>query len=269
VLQADDLPEGAVAVSSDIVEVDYAGNVISKQLPFDLSMDLLIRLRDRFKVKGALIDATLGGELRLLQKPRRPLQMFGSLNVVGGEVRAYQQSLRITRGSASFTGRPDNPLVNVRALRTIANDNVKVGVEVQGTLDEMRLEVFSDPVMSQGEAMSYLVRGRGLDASTGADGAALALSLASTVVNRSTIVSELNRIPGISDLSFGAEGSEDDTAATVSGFIGNRIYLSYGVGVYEPINVLTARFYLRTRLWLEVVSRLENSVDLYYSFDID
>jgi autotransporter translocation and assembly factor TamB len=89
------------------------------------------------------------------------------------------------------------------------------------------------------------------------------------VVNRSTIVSELNRIPGISDLSFGAEGSEDDTAATVSGFIGNRIYLSYGVGVYEPINVLTARFYLRTRLWLEVVSRLENSVDLYYSFDID
>jgi len=35
-----------------------------------------------------------------------------------------------------------------------------------------------------------------------------------------------------------------------------------------PINVLTARYYLRSRLWLEVVSSLENSMDLYYSFEI-
>ena len=48
-----------------------------------------------------------------------------------------------------------------------------------------------------------------------------------------------------------------------------KLYLSYGIGLYEPINVITARFYLKARLWLEVVSRLENSVDLYYSWDID
>ena len=89
------------------------------------------------------------------------------------------------------------------------------------------------------------------------------------MINRTTLVSELNRIPGVNNVSFGADGSNDDTAATVSGFIGDRIYLSYGVGIYEPINVLIARIYLRTRLWLEVVSRLENSVDLYYAFDID
>ena len=123
--------------------------------------------------------------------------------------------------------------------------------------------------MSDGEAMSYLVRGRGPDSSTGEDGTALALSVASGVINRSTLVTELNRIPGVSNVSFGSEGTEDDTAATVSGFVADRIYLSYGVGVYEPVNVLIARLYLRTRLWLEAVSRLENSVDLYYSFDID
>jgi translocation and assembly module TamB len=97
----------------------------------------------------------------------------------------------------------------------------------------------------------------------------MALSLGAGLVNRSAIVSELNQIPGVSNIQFGAEGSEEDTAATVSGYIGEKLYLSYGIGLYEPINVITARFYLKTRLWLEVVSRLENSVDLYYSWDID
>ena len=131
------------------------------------------------------------------------------------------------------------------------------------------MEVYSEPAMSEAEAMSYLLRGRGLDTGAGADGTAMAVSMAGGVLNRSTIVSELNRIPGVSNIEFGAESTEDDTAATLSGYIGGRIYLSYGVGLYEPINVLTTRLYLRPRLWLEVVSRLENSVDLYYSFDIE
>jgi autotransporter translocation and assembly factor TamB len=268
-LEPEVLPEGSVSVSADVVEVDYQGNVIRRQLPFDVDMDIRILVENRFKVRSSLMLATLGGKLHVLQRPGQPLQLFGTLNVIGGEVRAYQQQLQIQRGSLSFTGRPDNPSLNVRAVRNIAGSNVMVGMQVRGSYEALTLQVFSEPHMSQGEAMSYLIRGRGLDASAGEDGTALALSVASGVVNRSTLVSELNRIPGVSDVSFGAEGSAEDTAATVSGYIGSRIYLSYGLGVYEPINVLIARLYLRTRLWLEVVSRLENSVDLYYAFDID
>jgi autotransporter translocation and assembly factor TamB len=268
-LEFEQLPEGSVAVSADVVEVDYAGNVIREELPFDISMDVRVAIQNRFKVAGSLLQTTLGGELHLLQRPGRPLRLFGNLNTVGGELRAYQQRLQIKRGIISFTGPPGNPLLDVRAQRNISSSGVTVGVQVRGPLEEdLTLEVYSDPAMSQGEAMSYLVRGRGLDAGAGADGTAMALSVAGGVVNRSTIVSELNRIPGVSNVEFGAEGSEDDTAATVSGYVGGRIYLSYGFGLYEPINVMTARLYLRPRLWLEVVSRLENSVDLYYSFDI-
>ena len=108
-----------------------------------------------------------------------------------------------------------------------------------------------------------------MDVGAGSDGAALALTLASGVVNRSSLVSELNSIPGVNNIAFGAQGTENDTAATLSGYIGERIYLSYGIGFYEPINVLTARFYFRSRIWLEIVSSLENSIDLYYSFDIE
>jgi autotransporter translocation and assembly factor TamB len=268
-LEPEVLPEGSVAVSSDIVEVDYAGNVIREQLPFDIDMDVNVTVENRFRVQSSLAVATLGGELRLLQRAGQPLQLFGTLSLVSGEVRAYQQQLRIQRGTLAFSGRPDNPSINVRAVRRISGSNVVVGMQVLGTYDALSLEVFSEPEMSEGEKMSYLVRGRGLDSGAGEDGTALALSVASGVVNSTTLVSELNRIPGVSNVSFGADGSAEDTAATLSGYIGERIYLAYGIGVYEPINVLIARLYLRTRLWLEVVSRLENSIDLYYAFDID
>lgn len=268
-LEHEELPAGSVDVSSDVVEVDYAGNVITAKSAVATSMDVLLRIRDRFKVVGSNIDATVGGDLQLLQARGRPIQVFGNLNVLGGEVRAYEQHLRIRRGVVAFSGTPDNPELDVRAQRDFTRENISVGVVVRGTLEQPAIEFYSDPVMSQSETLSWLVRGRGLDAGTGADGTAMALSLGAGLVNRSAIVSELNQIPGLSNIQFGAEGSEEDTAATVSGYIGERLYLSYGVGLYEPINVITARFYLKTRLWLEVVSRLENSVDLYYSWDID
>lgn len=268
-LEPEELPEGSVTVSEDVVEVDYTGQPISERLPFDMAMDVRVLVENKFTIRSSNMFATLGGELRLLQRRREPLQLFGNLNIIGGEIRAYQQQLVIRRGTFNFSGRPDNPSLNVRAERRISGSNVTVGIQVTGSYDALSLQVISEPAMSQGEAMSYLVRGRGLDASAGEDGTAMALSVATGVVNRSTLVSELNRIPGVSNVSFGAEGTADDTAATVSGYLGDRIYLAYGVGVYEPINVVIARLYLSTRLWLEVVSRLENSLDLYYAFDID
>ncbi|CAA0118336.1 Translocation and assembly module subunit TamB [Halioglobus japonicus] len=269
-LEIEELPEGSVALSSSVVEVNSAGEVIREQLPFKVRMNVQIHIENRLRVTGSMVETRLGGDLRLQQRPGQPLQLFGSLNTDGGEFRAYQARLQIKRGSISFTGPPDNPAVNVRAERRINNSDVTVGVHVQGPLqDNLQLDIYSDPSMGQAETMSYLIRGRGIDAGAGVDGTTAALSLASGVVNRSELVNELNRIPGLSHVEFGAEGSETDATATVSGYFGERLYLSYGVGVYEPVNVLTTRFYFRTRLWLEVVSSIENSVDLYYSFDID
>ena len=268
-LEHEQLPEGSVDVSSDAVEVDYAGNVLREERPFDLTMDVDVKIEDRFRVIGTNIDTTVGGDLRLRQRSREPLELFGNLTVIGGELRAYGQSLKIKRGTVSFAGAADNPQLNLRADRQITLEDIEVGIRVIGPLEEPELEIYSNPTMSQTEALSYLLRGRGLDAGAGGDGAAVALSMGTSIVNQSGITDSLNKIPGVNNIGFGAEGSADETAATVSGYIGERIYVSYGVGVYEPINILTARLYLQARLWLEVVSRLENSIDVYYSFDID
>ncbi|MCB1705336.1 MAG: translocation/assembly module TamB domain-containing protein [Halioglobus sp.] len=269
-LEIEALPEGGVALSPSVVEVNPDGSAINEQLPFDVRMNVQIHIDDRLQLVAPNLQTHLGGDLDIRQRPGQPMQVFGNLGAVGGEFRAYQARLQIKRGSLNFTGPPTNPTVDVRAERHISSGDVTVGVSVQGPLqDELQLDVYSQPSMSQADAMSYLVRGRGMDAGAGLDGTSLALSLASGVVNRSELVTELNRIPGLSNVSFGAQGTESDTAATISGYLGERLYLSYGVGIYEPVNVLTTRFYFRSRLWLEVVSSIENSLDLYYSFDID
>ena len=269
-VQIEELPQDSVSISTSVVEVDYAGNVLQQKLPFETSMNVKIVIKDKFKVSGSLFKTTLGGDLSARQRPGHPLELFGNLRTIGGEMSAFQSHLKIRRGTLNFSGPPASPSLDLRAERDITAGNITVGVHVQGSLGEdLELDVYSDPVMSQPNAMSYLLRGRAMDVGAESDGAALALSLASGVVNRSSLVSDLNSIPGVNNIAFGAEGSESDTAATLSGYIGNRIYLSYGVGFYEPINVLTARFYFRSRIWLEIVSSLENSVDLYYSFDIE
>ncbi|MFV8816621.1 translocation/assembly module TamB domain-containing protein [Haliea sp. E17] len=268
-LRHEELPEGGVALSPDVVEVDTAGNVVAESQPFQLRTDLSISIAEKFAVRGKNIQAVLGGTLQLEQQPSTPTQLFGSLNIAGGELNAYRQRLEIRRGTVDFSGPAQNPTLDVSAERRIRADNVTVGAHVYGPLESPQLDIYSDPPMSQSEAMSYLIRGRGLDAGAGADGAALALSVGADVVNQSGIVEGLNRLPLINNVAFGSSGEEDETAATVGGYLGDRIYLSYGVGLYEPINEFTARLYLQSRLWLEVVSRLENSVDLYYSFDIN
>ncbi|KJT16174.1 translocation/assembly module TamB domain-containing protein, partial [Salmonella enterica] len=51
-------------------------------------------------------------------------------------------------------------------------DDVIAGVRVTGTADEPKAEIFSDPAMPQAEALSYLLRGQGLD-SNQSDSAAM------------------------------------------------------------------------------------------------
>ena len=53
-------------------------------------------------------------------------------------------------------------MLNIEAIRNpdATEDDVIAGVRVTGSADQPKAEIFSDPVMSQQEALSYLLRGR-------------------------------------------------------------------------------------------------------------
>ncbi len=267
----EELPPGSVGLSDDVVVIDYRADAVDKGPPMDIELDINVNIDERFRIAGSKLNANVGGMLSLIQRPRLPLELFGNLNVLGGELEIFGQRLLVRRGTVSFTGPPESPELNLRAERSITADNVTAGVSVRGPADALQIEIYSNPTMPQTEALSYLSRGRGLDsgAGGGVDAAAVAVSLGMGAINRSRVIDGLERLPGVSSVEFGTGQVDTETTATVSGYLGERIYLSYGIGLNEPVSVLTGRLYLQTRLWLEMVSALENSLDIYYSFDID
>ena len=259
------LGEG-VAVSNDVVRIDQP---LSQPRRFDLDVDVRALIDAGFTLRSKQLEATLAGDLRLMAEPGRSPQLFGELQVLGGVLRAYGQGLRLERGRVGFAGDPLNPGLDLSAVRDIRGEQLTVGVRATGSLEEPVLTLFSEPNRSERETLSYLLRGRGPDAGAGADGTAMALALGASAINQTGLLDSLNAVPGLSQVTLGAEGAEGEMAATISAYVGDRLFLSYGMGIYEPVNALTARLYLRSRLWLEVVSRLENSFDLYYRFERD
>ena len=256
--------EEGIALSRDIVRVDDDSE---RDRRFDLSVALAARVEPGFTLRTKEVEATLSGDLRYAASNGEPPALYGDLQVLGGELRVYGQNLRLSNGTVGFVGDPLNPSVRLAAEREIRGEDLRVGFRVSGKLEEPVLQLYSEPQRSERETLSYLLRGRGPDAGAALDATALALSLGTTAVNQTGVLRSLDSIPGVSGVTLGAENWDDDMAATLSAYVGERLYLSYGVGIYEPVNALTARLYLQSRLWLEVVSRLENSIDLYYRFD--
>ncbi|WP_169338308.1 translocation/assembly module TamB domain-containing protein [Colwellia piezophila] len=264
------LPQGSIKLSDDVIFIDDQGKELFKQRSgIVLKTDVSLNIAKAFTVSGQGLESNLFGQLQITQQPSKPLQLFGNIQSENGTYQAYGQKLTIEKGEISFNGPLTNPYFNLRASRHIKSEDIEVGLKITGLADALDIQLFSTPTMEAPEMLSYLARGRGLDSGGGSSTAAASMLIGFGVTNSVGIIDQLEKVPLISNIAVDTEGEGDTTQATISGYIGERVYLKYGIGVYEPINELTVRLYLLNRLWLEVVSGIEKSSDLYYSFDID
>lgn len=264
------LPEGSVSLSDDVIIIDQHGKAVIKESSgFDIKTDIRVNIAKAFKISGQGLQSHLFGELQISQQEKQPFQLFGRIQSDDGTFEAYGQKLQIEKGEITFNGPIENPYLNLRAGRHIKAEDIDVGILITGLADALDMQLFSSPTMEMPEMLSYLVRGRSLDAGTSDSTAAASLLVGFGVTNSAGLFEQLEKIPFISNIAVDTDGEGNQTQATVSGYVGNNVYLKYGIGVYEPINELTVRMYLLNRFWLEIISGIEQSTDLYYSFDID
>jgi translocation and assembly module TamB len=264
------LPQGSIDLSEDVIIINDLGNEILKnKSTLAINTNISLNIAKKFTVSGQGLESNLFGQLQVTQQQSNPLQLFGNIQSTNGTYQAYGQKLTIDKGELTFNGPLNNPYFNLRAGRHIKAEDIKVGLKITGLADSLDMELFSTPTMEAPEMLSYLARGRGLDSGGGSSTAAASMLIGFGVTNSVGLFDQIEKIPLISNISVDTEGEGDTTQATISGYVGNRVYLKYGIGVYEPINELTVRLYLLNRLWLEVVSGIEQSSDIYYSFDID
>ncbi|MET0331689.1 MAG: translocation/assembly module TamB domain-containing protein, partial [Dyella sp.] len=165
---------GAIKASPDVVIVDEKQQEQAReQLP--ISATVKLDLGNKTHLVGMGLDGRLRGLLTIIERPGRATAGQGQISV-DGTYKAYGQNLSIETGQLLFASTPiDNPGLNIRAIRKLnptstIDDGQKVGLYVSGTAQRPVLTVFSEPVMEQSDALSYLVTGKPLSQVRGGEG---------------------------------------------------------------------------------------------------
>ena len=257
-----ELPPSTVKLSPDAVIV---GEEAEQRSGIPLRMDISVVVgQEELSFSGFGLTAQVAGDVHIGDN----LDTRGELSLNNGRYRAYGQRLTIRRARLLFVGPIDQPFLDVEAIRKV--DDVVAGLRISGSADAPRTQIFSEPAMSQEQALSYLVLGRPLGGGDDATGdnallaqAALGLGLAGS----SGITGSIARQLGIKDFLLETEGSGAGTSVVASGRLSERLSLSYGVGVFEPVNTLALRYRLTRQIFLEAASGLASSLDIFYRRD--
>jgi translocation and assembly module TamB len=248
------LPGGGVNKSSpDVVVVDAEQPAPGKALPVIVAVT--VKLGDDVKLAGFGLDGAIGGQLAVDQRPGRVATGTGTLNV-RGTYKAYGQDLKIENGRLLFAGTSlDNPGLDISAVRTIigaggeqTGDVIKAGLQVRGTALVPVLTVFSTPSMEQSEALSYLITGKPLSGLKSGEGdmlgsAARALGSATGDLLAKGIGARTGLEAGVTD-----SAALGGAAFTVGKYLSPKLYLSYGVGLFTPGEVVSLK-YLFNKRW--------------------
>ncbi|NDJ59143.1 translocation/assembly module TamB [Enterobacteriaceae bacterium 4M9] len=264
-----EVPESAVGVSSDEVLLDE--NLQPKEgqtASVPINSNLTIHVGDNVRIDAFGLKARLAGDLKVAQD-KQGLGLNGQINIPEGRFHAYGQDLIVQKGELLFSGPPDQPLLNIEAIRNpeATENNVKAGVRVTGQADEPKVEVFSDPAMSQQAALSYLLRGQGLD-SSGSDSQEMTSMLIGLGVAQSgQVVGKIGETFGVSNLALDTTGVGDSSQVVVSGYVLPGLQVKYGMGIFDSLATLTLRYRLMPKLYLEAVSGVDQALDLLYQFE--
>ena len=139
-----DLPESAVGVSSDVVMLnDNLQPEEPKTASIPINSNLTVHVGNNVRIDAFGPKARLTGDLNVVQD-KQGLGLNGQINIPEGRFHAYGQDLIVRKGELLFSGPPDQPYLNIEAIRNpdATEDDVIAGVRVTGLADEPKAEIF-------------------------------------------------------------------------------------------------------------------------------
>ncbi|WP_440809265.1 translocation/assembly module TamB domain-containing protein [Pseudomonas syringae] len=255
-----ELPPSTVKLSGDTVIVGQQTEEGAP--PLAVAMDINVEVgQEKLSFSGFGLTANLVGRVHIGDN----LDTRGELNLNDGRYRAYGQRLTIRKARLLFAGPVDQPYLDIEAIRQ--TDDVIAGIRLTGSAEQPTTEVFSEPAMSQEQALSYLVMGRPLSTSGEDNNMVAQAALALGVAGSSSTTGKLADNLGIKDFELDTSGTGDKTNVVASGKITEKLSLRYGVGVFEPANTIALRYLLSKRVYLEAASGVASSLDIFYKRD--
>ncbi|UWF47307.1 translocation/assembly module TamB [Pseudomonas sp. N3-W] len=255
-----ELPPSTVKVSEDTVIVGQQTEEGKPPMAMDMDIDVVVG-DDKLSFAGFGLTANLQGHVHIGNN----MDTRGELWLNDGRYSAYGQRLSVRRARLLFAGPIDQPYLDIEAVRVV--DDVTAGIRLSGSAEQPTTQIFSEPAMSQEQALSYLVLGRPLT-SNGEDNNMLAqAALGLGLMGSAGVTSGLAKDLGIQDFQLDTQGSGNTTSVVASGNISEKLSLRYGVGVFEPANTIALRYKLSKKVYVEVASGVASSLDIFYKRD--
>ncbi len=255
---------GAAQASPDVVVTDAQTN--SRESSTPIFADITLKLGNGKQNKLDLrqgrevhlvsygLNGYLSGQLAIQERPGNAATGRGQI-VVNGTYKAYGQDLNIEQGRLLFAGTPvENPGLDIRATRSGFTDpTITVGLQVRGTAKAPILTVFSTPAMEQSDALSYLVAGKPMSQLKSGEGDAVgSAARALGTAGGDLLAKSIGNRMGLDDVGVSDNTAVGGAALTVGKYLSPRLYLSYGVGLFNPGEVVTLRYRLSRLFDLEI-----------------
>ena len=270
------LPPSSQALSKDVhemVRTEDGGYSFQRGGTLPMGLDLDISIGNDVKLTAMGLKSDIRGKLQIKQPPRRQMSLTGEIRAENGTIHKFGQDLIIKRGRISFVGDPSEPNLDIRAIRnprSMDNDNITVGIAVTGTASRPHIKLFSKPQLSQSETLSYLLRGKGMDASSAnTNDMSTQLLLGAGLMQAEGVLSDVGEKLGLQDMALDSRGDGDETSVELSAYIMPKLQVAYGYGIYNAISEFRIRYEMFPRFYIEGVSSLEQAVDALYKFEFN
>lgn len=264
---------GAVSTSEDVVFINTEAPPVKNGYPFLLDLD--VTLGDDVKIDTHGLKGRLGGNLHVNITPADFITGKGELDLLDSTFTFYGRSLDIERGRVIFSGGPiDNPGVDIRAQKTISAETARdqeytVGVDINGLVQDLQFNLFSDPYMDDIDILSQMVVGHSFDGSSEAESNILqAAAVKLGLTGSSRLMKGLTNFLFIDDLHLEGSTKEGDVSLVVGKRITEDLYIGYDMNMFSQLGQFRVRYDLSRGFYVETRSSSESTgADLIYSFE--
>jgi translocation and assembly module TamB len=269
-------PQGFRQANPDVVMVDTLKSSPAKTV-FPIQGEIRLLLGQTVKLKEEGLDGTLQGSLKVQIHNSRDIKAFGEIRVIHGFYLLQGQKLQITGGHFSFNGPPDNPGLDMLALRTIRGqqglesmvNEVKAGIVVTGTLQDPLIRLYSQPPLSDTDILSYILFGQA--SNQGANnqnvallGRAAQLLFGGKVPGKLASQLDLDTLEiqsGINDLS--------QSFVTIGKYLNPNLFLGLGGSIFTNSYQVILRYSLTRHIEVETKGGTSSGGGIYYKIDFE
>jgi translocation and assembly module TamB len=275
---------GALKPSRDVVIVQGDEPPEPRENPLETRVEVV--LGDKISVSGPGYQARVDGQVTVEQLPGTDALGTGEILIHNGKYSMYGVDLETDGGRLVFNRSPmENPNLDIQAVRK--SDDVVAGAKMLGTLNKPNITLFSDRPMSQTEILSYLVVGQSFNAQSPQDGTAMrgaasALGGSAGGLLAKELSSRLG-LGGLVDISMqgslgaggiaqaytgsGPWGGVQGTALFLGRYLTPKMYVQYGMGLFQNAYVFRLRYDLTQRWKVQTETGEYSGGDILYQWE--